>query len=165
MYVSQQRNMYSSPAAFGYAGSHTGYNIGTPEQSIQNTQSCYYNSPARYNFNTYARTPSQSFPNSCSYSLPSLPSVPNAARVSAQNCNMNVYSDPLQSNFNRSTLPTEALLHIPRHPARDLLPELDDNPISPISDGKFLENIKLGIKLQYSLKHNVIDVYEKISIS
>ena len=78
---------------------------------------------------------------------------------------MNVYSDPLQSNFNRSTLPTEALLHIPRHPARDLLPELDDNPISPISDGKFLENIKLGIKLQYSLKHNVIDVYEKISIS
>lgn len=138
MYVSQQRNMYSSPAAFGYAGNHASYNIGTPEQSIQNTPSCYYNSPARYNFNNYARTPSQTFPNSCSY--PSLPSVPNAARPSAQNCNMNIYSDPLQNNFpNRPTLPTEALLHIPRHPARDLLPDLDDKPISPISDGKYLK--------------------------
>lgn len=147
MYVSQQRNMYSSPAAFGYAGNHTGYNIGTPDQSIQNTQSCYYNSSARYNFNNYART--QSFPNSCSY--PSLPSVPNVARGPAQNCNMNIYSEPIQSNFpNRSTLPTEALLHIPRHPARDLLPDLDDKPISPISGGKFLNTLTI-LSQKYSL--------------
>lgn len=140
MYVSQQRNMYSSPAAFGYAGNHAGYNIAAPEQSMQNTQSCYYNSPARYNFNNYARTPSQSFPNSCNYSISSLPSIPSATRPPAQNCNMNIYSmDSLQSNFpNRSTLPTEALLHIPRHPARDLLPDLDDKPLSPISDGKLI---------------------------
>ena len=53
---------------------------------------------------------------------------------------MNIYSDPLQNNFpNRPTLPTEALLHIPRHPARDLLPDLDDKPLSPISDGKYLK--------------------------
>ena len=127
--------MYSSPTSFGYGGNHSGYNIGTPDQGIQNTQSCYYNS-SRYNFNNYPR--SQNFPNSCSY--PSLPSVPNTGRTPAQNCNMNIYSDSFQSNFtNRSSLPTEALLHIPRHPARDLLPELDDKPISPISDGKFLQ--------------------------
>ncbi len=149
MYVSQQRNMYPSPAAFGYAGNHTGYNIGTPDQSIQSTQSCYYNSPARYNFNNYAR--SQSFPNSCSY--PSLPSVPNAARAPTQNCNMNIYSESLQSNFpNRSTLPIEELIQIPRHPARDMLPDLDDKPISPISDGKFLNTLTI-LAQKYFLFH------------
>lgn len=61
---------------------------------------------------------------------------------------MNIYSDPLQNNFpNRPTLPTEALLHIPRHPARDLLPDLDDKPISPISDGKYLDVLKNTTKI------------------
>ena len=150
--MSQQRNMYSSAAAFGYPGNHPSYNIGTPEQSIQNTQSCYYNSSARYNFNNYARSPSQSFPNSCSY--PSLPPVPNAARPQAQNCNMSLYTDPIQNNYpNRSTIPTEALMHIPRHPARDLLPELDDKPLSPISDGKYFLSLLTNRKITDSCRN------------
>lgn len=139
MYVSQQRsNMYSTSASFGYPASHNGYNINASDPSISNTQSCYYNSPGRYNFNNYART--QNFSNSCSY--PSLASIPSAVRNPSQNCNLNMYSDSFQSNFaNRSSLlPSEALLHIPRHPARDLLPDLDDKPISPLSDGKFFLN-------------------------
>lgn len=129
MYVSQQRNMY--PSGFGY-GNHPGYTIPAPEPTIQTSQSCFYNS-ARYNFNNYARTPPQSFPNSCSYSLPSAPNQ----RPPPQNCNVNIYNEPHQTSY--PSRQPEVLNHIPRHPARDLLPELEDKPISPISEGK-LEN-------------------------
>lgn len=133
MYVPQQRNMYST--GFGY-GNHPGYTIPAPEPTMQTSQSCYYNSP-RYNFNNYARTPPQSFPNSCSYSLPSVPN----ARPSPQNCNVNIYSDQHQNTF--PSRPSEALIHIPRHPARDLPPDLDDKPVSPVCEGKPANSISL----------------------
>lgn len=129
MYMSQQRTMFSGAPAFGYGTNHNNYNLTTGEQGIQTPQSCYYNSPARYSFNNYPRTPNQSFSNSCSYS--SLPPVPNGVRP--QN---NFYNDSFQSNYaSRTGLHAEGLLHIPRHPARDL-PEVDDKPISP-DTGKY----------------------------
>ena len=127
MYVPQQRNMYSA-AGFGY-GNYPGYTIPAPEPTMQTSQSCYYNSP-RHTFNNYARTPPQSFPNSCSYSLPSVPNP----RPPPQNCNVNIYNEPHQTNF--PTRQSEALIHIPRHPARDLQTDLEDKAVSPISEGK-----------------------------
>lgn len=119
--------MYSA-AGFGY-GNYPGYTIPAPEPTMQTSQSCYYNSP-RHTFNNYARTPPQSFPNSCSYSLPSVPNP----RPPPQNCNVNIYNEPHQTNF--PTRQSEALIHIPRHPARDLQTDLEDKAVSPISEEK-----------------------------